>query len=141
MKETVTRLAYCQYLLVSQINYTLTNFADHCDAFSHDAVNRYLRGERITPRLIWDNVRGQIVPSAGAYLIFDDTVLDKSYSQRIELVRRQWQASDRAGTVPMPQSPDSTQPHRLCLPGLGPTQALGGPNRSHRLSTQAGLAG
>jgi hypothetical protein len=27
MKETVTRLACCQSLLVSQINYTLTNFA------------------------------------------------------------------------------------------------------------------
>ena len=28
-KEPVTRLAYCQYLVSSQINYTLTNFADH----------------------------------------------------------------------------------------------------------------
>jgi hypothetical protein len=28
MKESVTRLDYCQYLLVSQMNYTLTNFAD-----------------------------------------------------------------------------------------------------------------
>lgn len=61
MKEPVTRLNYCQYLLVSQINYTLTNFADHCESFSHDAINRYLRGERITPRLVWDNVRGQVV--------------------------------------------------------------------------------
>lgn len=42
MKEAVTRLNYCQYLLVSQINYTLTNFADHCESFSHDAINRYL---------------------------------------------------------------------------------------------------
>jgi hypothetical protein len=63
MKQPVTRLDYCQYLLVSQINYTLTNFADHCEQFSHDAINRYLRGERITPRLIWENVRGQVVPT------------------------------------------------------------------------------
>jgi len=97
MKEVVTRLAYCQYLLVSQINYTLTNFADHYDAFSHDAINRYLRGERMTPRLIWDNVRGQIMPTLGGYLLFDDTVLDKDYSHRIELVRRQW--SGNAKTV------------------------------------------
>ena len=40
MKAPVTRLDYCQYLLVSQINYTLTNFADHCEQFSHDAINR-----------------------------------------------------------------------------------------------------
>ena len=35
----ISRLDYCQYLLVSQINYTLTNFADHCERLSHDAVN------------------------------------------------------------------------------------------------------
>jgi len=29
--ERVTRLDYCQYLLVSQINDTLTNYADHTD--------------------------------------------------------------------------------------------------------------
>ena len=60
MSDKVSRLDYCQYLLVSQINYTLTNFADHSERFSHDAVNRYLRGERITPRLVWDNVRSQV---------------------------------------------------------------------------------
>jgi hypothetical protein len=90
MSDKVSRLDYCQYLLVSQINYTLTNFADHCERFSHDAVNRYLRGERITPRLIWDNVRAQLVETARGYLVFDDTVLDKNYSSSIELVRRQY---------------------------------------------------
>jgi len=58
MKKPVTRLDYRQYLLVSQINYTLTNFADHCEKFSHDAINRYLRGERIIPRLVWENMLG-----------------------------------------------------------------------------------
>ena len=48
----VTRLDYCQYLLSSQINYTLTNFADHAEQFSHDAINRYLAGDRIPPRLV-----------------------------------------------------------------------------------------
>jgi hypothetical protein len=48
-KQPVTRLDYCQYLLVSQINYTLTNFAEHAEKFSHDAVNRYLAGNEIRP--------------------------------------------------------------------------------------------
>ena len=73
MKEPITRLDYCQYLLVSQINYTLTNFADHGEKFSHDAINRYLRGERITPRLVWENVRGQVVATPQGYVVFDDT--------------------------------------------------------------------
>jgi Transposase DDE domain len=96
MKKPVTRLDYCQYLLVSQINYTLTNFADHCEQFSHDAINRYLRGERITPRLIWENVRGQVVPTPRGYLLFDDTVLDKNYSFAIELVRAQYSGNAKA---------------------------------------------
>jgi len=90
MKKRVTRLDYCQYLLVSQINYTLTNFAEHSENFSHDAINRQLRGERITPRLVWDNVEGQVIRTPNGYIVFDDTVLDKNYSFAIELVRRQY---------------------------------------------------
>lgn len=96
MKESISRLTYCQYLLVSQINYTLTHFADHCETFSHDAINRYLRGEKMTPRLVWDNVRGQVQSTVRGYLLFDDTVLDKQYSHRIELVRRQWSGNAKA---------------------------------------------
>jgi hypothetical protein len=86
----MTRLDYCQFLLVSQINYTLTYFADHDHTFSHDAINRYLRRERMTPRLIWDNVRDEIVTTPTGYLLFDDTVLDKDFSRQIELVRCQY---------------------------------------------------
>lgn len=86
----VTRLDYCQYLLVSQINYTLTNFADHTEKFSHDAVNRFLRDERLRPSVVWDNVKGQIVTTSAGYLVFDDTVVNKQHSFAIELVRRQW---------------------------------------------------
>ena len=38
-------------MLVSQINYPLTNFANHTETFSHDAVRRYLAGEKLTPDL------------------------------------------------------------------------------------------
>ena len=88
--SSVTRLDYCQYLLSSQINYTLTNFADHTEAFSHDAINRYLAGDRISPRVVWDTVRDEVVQTAEGYVVFDDTVADKNYSRRIELVRRQY---------------------------------------------------
>ena len=90
MKDAVTRLDYCQYLLVSQIHYTLTNYADHSERFSHDQINRYLAGEKITPRLVWDNVATQIVPTNKGYVVFDDTVLDKRHAVAIDLVRRQY---------------------------------------------------
>ena len=47
-----TRLDYCQYLLSSPINYTLTHSADHSEGFSRDMINRYLAGDRVSPRLI-----------------------------------------------------------------------------------------
>ncbi len=85
-----TRLDYCQYLVSSQINYTLTNFADHSLKFSHDQLNRYLRDDKLTPALVWAQTRGHLITSPNGYLIFDDTVADKNYSRSIELVRRQW---------------------------------------------------
>ena len=47
-----TRLDDCQYLLRSPLNYTLTHFADHSDRFTHDMLNRYLRGDRVSPCVI-----------------------------------------------------------------------------------------
>ncbi|NIV93809.1 transposase [candidate division KSB1 bacterium] len=89
-KERVTRLDYCQYLLSSQINYTLTNFAEHAEKFSHDAANRYLAGDEIRPRLVWENVKAQVVQTSYGFLVFDDTVIDKNFSKNIELVRSQY---------------------------------------------------
>lgn len=89
-RQPVTRLDYCQYLLVSQINYTLTNFADHTEQFSHDAVNRYLGGDQIRPRLVWENVQSQVMQTPDGCIVFDDTVIDKNFSFNIELVRRQY---------------------------------------------------
>jgi hypothetical protein len=83
MSDSVSRLDYCRYLLVSQINYTLTNYADHSQQFAHDTINRFLC-------LVWDNVWSQVVATVQGYVIFDDTVLDKKFSHQIELVRRQY---------------------------------------------------
>lgn len=85
-----TRLNYCQYLLVSQINYTLTNFAEHTETMSHDAINRYLNKDHISGSTVWHNARDDIVLSTKGYLVFDDTVIDKNSSHKIALVRHQY---------------------------------------------------
>ena len=85
-----TKLNYCQYLLSSQINYTLTNLAEHLEQISHDKINRYLKNEKLTPRLLWDNVKDILQVSDSAYLVFDDTVLDKRYATEIETSKRQY---------------------------------------------------
>ncbi len=89
-----TKLNYCQYLLSSQINYTLTHLADHLGSLSHDQINRYLRREKLTPRLLWENVKALIQIHENAYVIFDDTVLDKRYAEDIELTRRQYSGNE-----------------------------------------------
>jgi hypothetical protein len=65
-----SKLDYCQYLLSSQLNYTLTNLADHVQGVSHNHINRYLRSKRITPSLMWDKVKQHLQLSEEAYLIF-----------------------------------------------------------------------
>ena len=85
-----TRLAYCQYLLSSPLNYTLTHFADHTESFSHDQINRYLAGDRLRPRAVWDNVKDHLALTPKGYVVFDDTVLDKRHARQIALARRQY---------------------------------------------------
>src|SRR3954453_10373400 len=90
-----TKLDYCQYLLSSQINYTLTNMADHLQKWSHDTINRYLKGEKLTPRLLFEQVEPLLEPDQEAYLIFDDTVLEKSFGPSIEVARKQWSGNQK----------------------------------------------
>lgn len=82
--------SYCQFLSTSQTNYTLTYLSDHTETLSHDAINRYLSQDKITPNRIWEHAKGDVVFCPNGYIIFDDTVLDKNHSHKIELVRRQY---------------------------------------------------
>jgi hypothetical protein len=91
-----TKLDYCQYLLSSQINYTLTNLAEHLQSWSHDTINRYLKGEKLVPRLLFEQVQPLLESDPQAYLIFDDTVLDKSFGPSIEATPKQWSGNEKS---------------------------------------------
>lgn len=88
---------YCQYLVSSQTNYTLTHYAEHVENVSHDLVNLFLKKERLTASHVWRQVKDDIVASPEGYIIFDDTVLDKSHSKKIDSVR--WQYSGNAHDI------------------------------------------
>jgi hypothetical protein len=81
---------YCQFLLVSQTNYTQTYFAEHSDQLSHDGINRLMKASKLTPQELRQSVRKELVLSENGYILFDDTVIDKNHSFAIEVVRRQW---------------------------------------------------
>jgi hypothetical protein len=92
--EQITRLNYCPYLLSSQTNYTITNYAEHVEHLSHDMVNRYLRDEKLTPRLVWEHTEPQIIRDESGYIVFDARIIDKTHSREIEGLR--WQYSGNA---------------------------------------------
>lgn len=96
-KKPFTKENYCQYLISSQKNYTLTNYAEHVSNVSHDLVKLFLEQERLSGSDVWKHVKDKIVESDNGFIIFDDTVLDKSYSKKIDSVR--WQYSGNAHDV------------------------------------------
>lgn len=86
----ISKDQYVQYLLSTPNNHTCSYLAEHLDGVSHDTVSDFLRSAHFTPRQVWEVVRPQIVDSAEACLILDDSVQDKRYSRFIELVKRQY---------------------------------------------------
>ncbi len=86
----VTKREYIEYLISTPANYTCSNLAKHLEDVSHDAVTDYLQRDKLTARHLWELVRHLINDSAGASLIVDDSVQDKRYSHKIEMVKRQY---------------------------------------------------
>jgi hypothetical protein len=56
-----------------------------------------LREEKLTPQLVWEHVQEQMVVDESGYIVFDDSVIDKNHSKKIESVR--WQYSGNAHGV------------------------------------------
>src|SRR5215211_3261742 len=93
----MTKRQYVEYLLATPRNYTCTNLAQHLEgaqAQSHDAVSDFLRREKLTPRGLWQVVQPLLRDGPECYLIFDDSVQDKRYSHKIELVKLQYSGAE-----------------------------------------------
>ena len=93
----MSTIDYCQFLLSSQVNYTLTYFAEYSARYTHDTINRYLGRADLKPSMLWESVKGDIHQDPDGHVLFDDTTLDKNHSFKIEAVRRQW--SGNAGRI------------------------------------------
>ncbi len=88
------RKDYCQFIIATITNFTQTYMADHKPVFSHDAINRYLMNDDVSPDAVWHSVGHLVRRSGNACLIFDDTVIDNRHSFKIELVRRQYSGNE-----------------------------------------------
>ena len=77
----ISRIDYCQFLTVSHKNYSITYYAEHAKKCSHDVINRFISKGKYTLSLLWEHISRDVVPSENAYIIFDDTVLNKRNSK------------------------------------------------------------
>lgn len=90
MEGMITKRQYIEYLVSTPVNYTCSNLAEHLEGVSHDAISDYLQREKLTARGLWELVQPLLQDSEEAYLIVDDSVQNKQYSRKIELVKKQY---------------------------------------------------
>jgi hypothetical protein len=90
----ITKKQYIEYLLNTPVNYTCSNMADHMTGVSHDAVSDFLQHGRMTARRLWELVEPLLTNTEQSYLIVDDSVQNKQYSQHIGLVKHQYSGAE-----------------------------------------------
>lgn len=87
---SVTTQMYGQFLVNTPANVTGTYFADTAAGFSHDQVTRFLRRSKLSPKIIRNKALSEIPLTPHGFVLFDDTVIDKDFSRKIELARTQY---------------------------------------------------
>ena len=90
----ITKNQYIEYLLSTPINYTCSNLSEHLEKVSHDVVTDFLQNSKFTPKDVWELVRNRIDDSEEAFLLVDDSVQNKEYSQVIETVKLQYSGNE-----------------------------------------------
>ena len=88
---------YIEYQIATVNNYTCTNLADHLDgaaAVSHDTISDFLATAKLTPRGLWHVTRPLLQDSPASYLVLDDSVQNKQYSKKIDLVKLQYSGAE-----------------------------------------------
>ena len=82
---------YCTFLKVTSQRYSALSLSEVAPyEISHDSISRWIESAHCRPKDIWNEARSHVLGSDGI-IVADETVLNKSRSQKIELVR--WQYS------------------------------------------------
>src|SRR3972149_8549603 len=90
-KSLCSKDLYCAFLKVTSQRYSALSLSEVSPInLSHDSISRWLEDAHVRPKDIWNEAKSHIIGSEGI-IVADETVLNKSRSQKIELVR--WQYS------------------------------------------------
>jgi hypothetical protein len=88
-----TAFDYINFLIAASAVYSCTEaarcYSSLVNAPSHDCFTRLLQNQSSDTDSLWNEVSKFVTPKKG-YLIADDTVLDKPYSEKMGFVRYQW---------------------------------------------------
>jgi hypothetical protein len=86
---------YVNFLMASQKQFSGVELSKVSpEPMAHDAVSRWLATEKLTPKLLWQQSQPLVERQTG-YLVLDDSVLDKPYSQKMALVKKQYSGKHR----------------------------------------------
>jgi hypothetical protein len=88
-----TALEYINFLIATQKAYSCSE-AERVQpqtesSASHDAINRLLHRLEPDPEELWQEAKAFVELTQGI-LVLDDTMMDKWYANKMELVSRQW---------------------------------------------------
>lgn len=97
MRSLCTKELYCTFLRVTSQRYSALSLSDVSPTpLSHDSISRWLEETHCQPKDIWSEVKSCVLKTTGV-IVADETVLDKSRSSKIDLVR--WQYSGNVHDV------------------------------------------
>ena len=89
-KSLCTKELYSTFLRVTSQRYSALSLSEVSPVeLSHDSISRWLSDAKCQPKDIWNEAKSHVLGTSGV-LIADDTILDKSRSDKIELVRYQY---------------------------------------------------
>ena len=85
---------YCTFLKVTSQRYSALSLSEVSPTeLSHDSISRWLEEKKCQPKDIWEKAQAHVVGGSGV-IIADDTILNKSRSEKIELVRWQYSGTE-----------------------------------------------
>ncbi len=81
-----SRDLYCSFLQVTCQRYSALTLSEVSPTeISHDAVSGWLQNTKCQPKDIWEAAKKDVVNDEGGIIVADETVIDKSRSDKIEL--------------------------------------------------------
>ena len=93
-KSLCSKDLYCSFLKVTTQRYSALSLSEVSPSeLSHDSISRWLESAHCQPKDIWQEAKEHILATRGV-LIVDDTILNKSRSRKIELVRWQYSGTE-----------------------------------------------